>query len=1256
MHRIHAIDTPPAQPPTQWPARPRSKPPQERGGWLLAGLAALAALLASASALAQPVLILDPTTVGPLDTEIESSDGTIVQLETAEITVRGTTLTINGRHDIASLVVEGGATVTHDAAFEFDYSGGMGTDVVYGMDMFVDGDIDVDDASSISVSGRGLPSGTGSGTGVPSSSGATGAGHGGNGGANGMAGGSTYGDPMVPTVHGSGGGSGGGAGGAGGGVIRLEAAGRIAINGTVRSDGLNGSGGCCSGGAGGAGGSIWLTAESLTGGGVIRASGGRGHSSSRTSSGGGGGGRILLDVIHDVFEGAVVACGGGGKFGGNRAGAGTIVRRGRLTVFSLDNCGFRVATSDATGPIEVDMLKISGGAVLSSQALVPLNVVAHVGIEIGENSGIDLSGRGHGSDAGPGLGALSACGGAGSTAASGSGFGGNGGDACVAGGSTYGDPRYPEEPGSGGRNAGGLGGSGGGVANIRCLGAIMVDGHIFANGLSGAGGCCGGGSGGSGGSLWISALALRGAGAIAANGGNGHTSSRTDSGGGGGGRIRIDGDSGGFGGAINACGGGGGEAWNRAGAGTVWLSDTRELLVINNCGNARATTDATGPIVAEDIVVSGGARLSAPALTQLQVTVDGDLFVDEFSQINMNGRGFGSAQGEGAGRGGACGPTQAASGGGYGGFGGDACVGGGPTYGSENAPIDFGSGGGEAGGSGGRGGGAARLVVGGTFTLDGGVLADGTNGSGGCCEGGGGGSGGSIWITAQSIDGTGQIRSSGGSGHISSRTNSGGGGGGRIAIESCGLVFDTTRIEAPGVNRGQTGTVYFGLGSLEPSSDHTLACQSGASTLRVVGAGFDLSNFTWARNGLSVTNGPTPWGSTVSGATTSELMITNAQPQDAGLYVASADAACGRFASRAIVLDVACSCEATALRAGIDDGFALPAEGTSPGDALRDALLKRRPSRPFHDFDQVPALTPGVDPDSRLAHTFDALPADIVSARLTMRVRAGGTGGTSPIAEGTDALWLGFATGSGDDARLNLAWQRRFGGTDLNPDLGLLAGELWESGDEALIELDLAALPISAPLGEPGAATISLIADLNTNGYLDLTVVDETGVDFMLLEIETSDGTVFPWAVGPQDASACEGERAEFSATTGGVGGPFTYQWRRDGVAIEPAVNPTAAEATLVLEAVTLDDYASYDCMVSGDNTCGEVTTSSAMLNDLGCCPADFDADGVLTVFDFLAFQNAFEDMNPEADLDGDGEFTLFDFLAFQAAFDAGCA
>lgn len=54
-------------------------------------------------------------------------------------------------------------------------------------------------------------------------------------------------------------------------------------------------------------------------------------------------------------------------------------------------------------------------------------------------------------------------------------------------------------------------------------------------------------------------------------------------------------------------------------------------------------------------------------------------------------------------------------------------------------------------------------------------------------------------------------------------------------------------------------------------------------------------------------------------------------------------------------------------------------------------------------------------------------------------------------------------------------------------------------------------------------------------------------------------------------------------------------------------------------------------------------------------CRADLDRDGELTIFDFLAFQNLFDLMNPRADFDGDGEFTIFDFLAFQNAFDAGC-
>ncbi len=54
-------------------------------------------------------------------------------------------------------------------------------------------------------------------------------------------------------------------------------------------------------------------------------------------------------------------------------------------------------------------------------------------------------------------------------------------------------------------------------------------------------------------------------------------------------------------------------------------------------------------------------------------------------------------------------------------------------------------------------------------------------------------------------------------------------------------------------------------------------------------------------------------------------------------------------------------------------------------------------------------------------------------------------------------------------------------------------------------------------------------------------------------------------------------------------------------------------------------------------------------------CPADFDGDGTLTIFDYLLFANLFDAGDPRADLDDDGEFTLFDFLVFQTAFDAGC-
>ena len=62
-----------------------------------------------------------------------------------------------------------------------------------------------------------------------------------------------------------------------------------------------------------------------------------------------------------------------------------------------------------------------------------------------------------------------------------------------------------------------------------------------------------------------------------------------------------------------------------------------------------------------------------------------------------------------------------------------------------------------------------------------------------------------------------------------------------------------------------------------------------------------------------------------------------------------------------------------------------------------------------------------------------------------------------------------------------------------------------------------------------------------------------------------------------------------------------------------------------------------------------------AQTRSLLSCLADFDGNGVLDFFDFLAFQDAFAAGDLRADFDLSGRLTFFDFLAFQDAFAHGC-
>jgi hypothetical protein len=177
---------------------------------------------------AQPALVTANTTLAPGATVIrDATTNTDIALATADITVRGVTLTVNGEHSIRSLRVERNGSnvagiVTHTAGFSYDADPGEGVRTVHGMSLNVSGNVIVQGVdgtlvgSAIRASGGGFGSLLGPGAGNDCG-GTTGASHGGRGApADGDChlGGEVYGLYYLPTEPGSGGytGPGGGVG------------------------------------------------------------------------------------------------------------------------------------------------------------------------------------------------------------------------------------------------------------------------------------------------------------------------------------------------------------------------------------------------------------------------------------------------------------------------------------------------------------------------------------------------------------------------------------------------------------------------------------------------------------------------------------------------------------------------------------------------------------------------------------------------------------------------------------------------------------------------------------------------------------------------------------------------------------------------------------------------------------------------------------------------------------------------------------
>ncbi len=138
------------------------------------------------------------------------------------------------------------------------------------------------------------------------------------------------------------------------------------------------------------------------------------------------------------------------------------------------------------------------------------------------------------------------------------------------------------------------------------------------------------------------------------------------------------------------------------------------------------------------------------------------------------------------------------------------------------------------------------------------------------------------------------------------------------------------------------------------------------------------------------------------------------------------------------------------------------------------------------------------------------------------------------------------------------------------------------------------------------------------------------------------------------DVSTCLDGSASFTVVPTGSG-PFTYSWRMNTNPIDPATNPTAATATLVLNNLSSVDAGSYDCVVS--DACGSVTSNAAMLSVCDLV-ADLNCDAAVDLTDLatqLAHYGQSNVPRNDGDLNGDGIVDLTDLAAMLAIYGAAC-
>jgi hypothetical protein len=193
-----------------------------------------------------------------------------------------------------------------------------------------------------------------------------------------------FGEPLAPVTPRGGGGR-ASDGSAGGGVVRLAISGALVLDGVIDVAEDDAPDTANSDGAGGAGGSIWITAASASGSGLLQAPGGAGGAGG-PGRGGGSGGRIAVDIASGpgIPTDSLSAFGGPGT--GSAGGPGTVATRtaSQRWTLVLDYNGQSHVTSaffEQVGTLKASSIQTAQTNVTKSEFVANALVGLELGIE-----------------------------------------------------------------------------------------------------------------------------------------------------------------------------------------------------------------------------------------------------------------------------------------------------------------------------------------------------------------------------------------------------------------------------------------------------------------------------------------------------------------------------------------------------------------------------------------------------------------------------------------------------------------------------------------------------------------------------------------------------------------------------------------------------------------------------------------------------------------------------------------------------------